>query len=56
MPLLAVDSAAEDKSQAKARGILAGLQALQSDFFRPNVLFLSMPEQRDEWDASAESF
>jgi solute carrier family 12 sodium/potassium/chloride transporter 2 len=52
--VLAVDSAAEAKSQAK--GTLAGLQALQSDFFRPNVLFLRLPEQRDDWDALLKVF
>ena len=31
-------------------GIIASLQALQSDFFRPNVLFVRMPDQREDWN------
>ncbi|MGK7926650.1 MAG: amino acid permease [Spirulina sp.] len=31
------------------RGIIAALQALQSTFFRPNVLFLRAPEDPERW-------
>jgi solute carrier family 12 sodium/potassium/chloride transporter 2 len=52
--VLAVDAATEAHSQV--RGTLAALQALQSDFFRPNVLFLRLPEDRDDWDALLQVF
>ncbi len=31
-------------------GILAGLQALQSAFFRPNLLFMTLPEDEERYD------
>jgi solute carrier family 12 sodium/potassium/chloride transporter 2 len=47
---------ANEDIHAEAQGVLGGLQALQSDFFRPNVLFLRMPEHRDEWDTMLQVF
>jgi solute carrier family 12 sodium/potassium/chloride transporter 2 len=52
--VLAMDAATEAHSQAK--GTLAALQSLQSDFFRPNVLFLRLTETRDGWDALLQVF
>lgn len=36
--------------QTDASGIIAALQSLQSAFFRPNVLFLRFPENRNRWE------
>jgi solute carrier family 12 (sodium/potassium/chloride transporter), member 2 len=36
------------------QGTIAGLQALQSAFFRPNMLFLTLPELKDRHDEFAE--
>ena len=38
------------KVEQESEGIIAALQALQSAFFRPNILFLRFPNQSSEWD------
>ncbi|MBW2459312.1 MAG: hypothetical protein JRI68_32770, partial [Deltaproteobacteria bacterium] len=37
-------------SAAYTTGILTGLQALQSAFFKPNVLFLTLPDEQERHD------
>ncbi|MDJ0843234.1 amino acid permease [Crocosphaera sp.] len=36
--------------EQESQGIITALQALQSAFFRPNILFLRFPTQASEWD------
>lgn len=38
------------KVELESEGIIAALQALQSAFFRPNILFLRFPDQASDWD------
>ncbi len=36
--------------EQESEGIIAALQALQSAFFRPNILFLRFPHQSGDWE------
>ncbi len=38
------------KVELESEGIIAALQALQSAFFRPNILFLRFPDKASDWD------
>ena len=38
------------KVEQESQGIITALQALQSAFFRPNILFLRFPHEANEWD------
>ncbi|EAZ92759.1 amino acid permease [Crocosphaera chwakensis] len=38
------------KVELESEGMIAALQALQSAFFRPNILFLRFPDQASDWD------
>ncbi|MDJ0600863.1 MAG: amino acid permease [Crocosphaera sp.] len=38
------------KVELESEGIITALQALQSAFFRPNILFLRFPNEASKWD------